>query len=132
LGSLREALAAMAAAGEAGEAMIEADLSFHRAMLLASHNELLAQMEMLIEAGLRVRDQLVHQQGPWPDPVPSHQTVLAAIEAADEEAAVCAMGALLERASREAAELAGEPAGSRRSGRAAASSPARRPKEAIS
>lgn len=132
LEGLREALDAMAAAGEAGEAMIEADLAFHRAMLLASHNELLAQMEMLIEAGLRVRDQLVHRQGPWSDPVPAHLDVLVAIEAGDGERAVMAMHRLLESASKEAAELAGEPAGARPPARKTTRALTRRPKEAIS
>jgi len=132
LDGLREALDAMAAAGEAGEAMIEADLAFHRAMLLASHNELLAQLEMLIEAGLRVRDQLVHRQGPWPDPVPAHREVLAAIERGDGEGAVLAMHRLLESASREAAELAGEPAGARSTSRKKTAGATRRQKEAIS
>jgi DNA-binding FadR family transcriptional regulator len=40
--------------------MVEADLAFHRALLAAAHNELLTSMEVVIEAGLRVRDQIVH------------------------------------------------------------------------
>jgi DNA-binding FadR family transcriptional regulator len=63
----------MSAAGEAGDRMIEADLSFHRALLLASHNELLAETESVIEAPLRMRDQLVHGRAPWKDPMPEHR-----------------------------------------------------------
>lgn len=107
--SLEDAIQGMADAGEAGERMVVADLSFHRAMLLATHNELIAQMETLIEGGLRVRGQLVHRHGPWRDPVPDHREVLAAIASADAGRAASAMHGLLERAAAEATELLDPP-----------------------
>ncbi|MBO0785234.1 MAG: FCD domain-containing protein, partial [Actinobacteria bacterium] len=82
--------------------VIEADLAFHRAVLYAAHNELLGRMEMVIEAGLRARDMLVHNGPDLPDPIPVHQGVLVAIEAGDSAAAETAMLALLDRASRDA------------------------------
>lgn len=57
----------MAAADTNAEATIEADLSFHRALLDAAHNELLSRMEVVIEAGLRIRDEIVHHATHWSD-----------------------------------------------------------------
>jgi len=109
LASLEDAVEGMADAGEAGERMVAADLSFHRALLLATHNELIAQMEMLIEVGLKVRGQLVHRHGPWRDPVPDHREVLAAVASADSDWAASAMRALLEQAAAEVTKLLDAP-----------------------
>ena len=105
LRQLREALDAMGAAGRDAEATILADLAFHRALLLATHNELLTQMEVVIEAGLRVRDQLVHGRGDWKDPLPEHEAVFAAVAAGKGDQASRAIRRLLDRALREAVEL---------------------------
>ncbi|MPY56933.1 FadR/GntR family transcriptional regulator [Streptomyces spongiae] len=99
LDALRQALDAMAAAGTDAEAMVEADLAFHRALLDAAHNELLSRMEVVIEAGLRVRDRIVHGARHFADSIPVHQTLLAAIEAGDPDAAVAAVESLLAQAS---------------------------------
>lgn len=99
LASLRAALDQMAAAGSDAAAVVEADLAFHRAMLDAAHNELLSRMEVVIEAGLRARDAIVHGGEHWPDSVPVHGAIVDAIEAGDGAAAEAAVQALLEQAS---------------------------------
>lgn len=99
LDALRAALQAMAEAGSDGGAVVDADLAFHRALLDAAHNELLRRMEVVIETGLRARDQLVHQGETWPDSVPVHRAIFDAVEASDPFAAERAMQALLEQAS---------------------------------
>ncbi|MBO0823357.1 MAG: FadR family transcriptional regulator [Actinobacteria bacterium] len=95
---LRCALQAMVDAGTDGAAVIEADLAFHRALLYAARNELLSRMEFIIEAGLRARDVIVHNRADWPDSVPVHSAILAAIEAGDAGAAEQAVLALLDQA----------------------------------
>jgi DNA-binding FadR family transcriptional regulator len=115
LEQLRTALQAMTDAGGDATAVIEADLAFHRALLYAAHNELLSRMEMVIEAGLRARDIVVHNRPDWPDSVPVHQAILAALEAGDSAAAEAAMLALLDQASTDTSRAE---AGTRRSRKA--------------
>ncbi|MFJ7969711.1 FadR/GntR family transcriptional regulator [Streptomyces sp. NPDC096324] len=98
LAALDTALDRMAAAGSDAEAVIEADLAFHRALLGAAHNELLTQMEVVIEAGLRVRDRIVHGADAWADAVPAHRAVLDAVRAQDPDAAARAVLSLLVQA----------------------------------
>ncbi|MEV6589741.1 FadR/GntR family transcriptional regulator [Streptomyces acidicola] len=99
LTALRQALDAMAAAGTDTEAMVEADLAFHRALLDAAHNELLSRMEVVIEAGLGIRDRIVHGARHFSDSVPVHEELLQAVEAGDPDAAAAAAQALLAQAS---------------------------------
>jgi len=99
LAALSAALIAMAAADTDTAALIEADLAFHEALLNAAHNELLSRMEVIIGAGLRARDQLVHSRRMWPDSLPVHRAVFEAIQAGDADASYAAMEALLEQAS---------------------------------
>jgi GntR family transcriptional regulator, galactonate operon transcriptional repressor len=77
---------------------VGADLSFHRALLWATGNELLTKMEMFLATGLADRDRLVHTAKPADDPVPSHRKVVARIRAGDPAGAERAMRALLEKA----------------------------------
>ncbi|AUG81187.1 GntR family transcriptional regulator [Kitasatospora sp. MMS16-BH015] len=98
LAALDEALAAMAEAGADGAALVEADLRFHRALLAAAHNELLTRMEVVIETGLRVRNDLVHGADSWADSLPAHRAVLTAVRAQDPEAAEQAVHRLLAQA----------------------------------
>ena len=56
--ALETALDAMARRRRADA--VAADLAFHRALLAATHNELLDRMEVVIETGLAERDRLVH------------------------------------------------------------------------
>lgn len=105
LDELQAAVDVMTSAGAMGPAVIEADLAFHRAMLEAAHNELLSQMEVVIEAGLRVRDQFVHGDGYVPDSAPEHLAILEAVRAGDGVAAAEATRALLQRSLVDVARL---------------------------
>ncbi|WP_326691590.1 MULTISPECIES: FadR/GntR family transcriptional regulator [unclassified Streptomyces] len=106
LAALDGALSAMGAADNGAPEAVEADLAFHRALLAASHNELLERMEMVISTGLAARDRLVHGPGHHPeDPVPSHRAVLEAVRGQDPDAAEAAMRALLHQAAQDLAEL---------------------------
>jgi len=96
LAALDAALDGMAAAGDTAAA-VAADLAFHRALLAATHNELLLRMEVLIETGLAERDRMVHGAG-GDDPVPSHRAVVAAIRRQQPRAAATAMRGLLRKA----------------------------------
>lgn len=105
LAELDEALADMAAAaGPAAE--VAADLRWHRALLQATHNEMLARMDVFIEPALQLRDALVHE-GSADDPVPSHAVVVAAIRRGDARAAAAAVTELLEKAAHDAEDVIG-------------------------
>ncbi|HZC72684.1 MAG TPA: FCD domain-containing protein [Jatrophihabitans sp.] len=106
LDALRTALQAMADAGSDAAAVVAADLMFHRALLDAAHNELLSRMEVVIEAGLRARDLVVHSGETWPDSVPAHRAVLTAIEASDGDAAAAAVETLLQQATIDVQQVA--------------------------
>ena len=95
LAGLTEALRAMRSAASPEE-HIAADLSFHRAVLRAAHNELLESLAPLVEGGLRERDRLVHA-AITADAVQEHAAVVAAIGRRDGAAAEAAMRALLSR-----------------------------------
>jgi DNA-binding FadR family transcriptional regulator len=98
LAGLDAALAAMSKADDSRSA-VDADLAFHRALLVATHNELLERMQTVLESALAARDQLVHgTEDASDDPVPSHQAVLDAVRAQDPGAAEAAMRALLDKA----------------------------------
>lgn len=97
LQALERALEAMAAA-ESVEEATGADLAFHRALLVATHNEFLARMETVIEAGLTARDKLVHGAAHVADPLPRHRTVYEAVRRGQHAAAERAMRDLLQQA----------------------------------
>ena len=78
----------MAAAAHGEGDAVGADLSFHRAVLLATHNELLLRTEIVLEPGLAARDHVVHAAVDDDDPTPAHAAVLDAIRAGDPERAV--------------------------------------------
>lgn len=105
LAALEDALDLMAAAGDDAQAAVEADLAFHRALLAAAHNELLTRMEVVIEAGLRVRDHLVHGADHSSDAVPAHRAVLDAVRAREPEAAARAVEELLAQAAADLRQL---------------------------
>jgi DNA-binding FadR family transcriptional regulator len=99
LRALEDALEAMARARDDSSAVAgEADAAFHRALLNATGNELLARMDLLLEPGLRARDRVVHAQAPIDDPVPSHRAVLDAVRNGDPSRAETAMLDLLAKA----------------------------------
>ena len=105
LTALDAALDAMAAAGADAGAAVAADLSFHRALLAATHNELVLRMEVLIETGLAERDRMVHGNAGTTDPVPSHRAVVDAIRRRNPAQAARAMGKLLDQAIEDVAKL---------------------------
>lgn len=100
LKKLDDALTAMAGSTGDPAGAVQADLAFHRALLAATHNELLERMEVFIENGLAARDRLVHGAA-RDDPVPSHRRVLEAIRARDPDAAELAVRDLLAKARRD-------------------------------
>jgi DNA-binding FadR family transcriptional regulator len=102
---MEAALTVMAADAESNEHTIEADLDFHRTLLNAAGNELLDRMEIVIEAGLRVRDQLVHAGHGWSEAAVAHEAVLAAVRNRDEQTAEDAMRSLLALSARDASTL---------------------------
>ncbi|GGN79666.1 GntR family transcriptional regulator [Streptomyces albiflavescens] len=101
LAALESALEAMGEEDTDATHAVEADLAFHRALLAATHNELLERMEMVIESGLAHRDRIVHSSPHSDDPVPSHRAVLDAVRDQDPQAAEAAMRALLDQAVRD-------------------------------
>lgn len=101
LAALEAALTAMSEQEGGATHAVEADLAFHRALLAATHNELLDRMEMVIESGLAHRDEIVHSSPHGEDPVPSHRAVLDAVRDQDPAAAERAMRALLDQAVRD-------------------------------
>jgi DNA-binding FadR family transcriptional regulator len=101
LAALDGALNAMGRADGDAALAVQADLAFHRALLTATHNELLERMEIVIEVGLAERDRLVHGVGRQDDPVPSHRAVLDAVRAGAPEQAEAAMRDLLDKARRD-------------------------------
>jgi GntR family galactonate operon transcriptional repressor len=102
---LEDAIAAMDDQHSTANHAAEADIAFHAALLQATHNDLLAALEIVIEQGLRQRDLIVHASGAVSDPVPSHQAVLDAVRAGDAPAAEGRMHALLQQASADYAAL---------------------------
>ncbi|AVT32799.1 GntR family transcriptional regulator [Plantactinospora sp. BC1] len=108
LAALDEALAEMSAATDPVTA-VRADLAFHRALLAATHNELVQRMEVVMETGLAERDRLVHGGAPDDDPVPSHRAVVEAIRRTDATGAEQAMRDLLDKAIRDVQKLRRRP-----------------------
>jgi GntR family galactonate operon transcriptional repressor len=95
LAVMRAALAEMEDPAAGPEAIVLADLAFHRGLLLATHNDLLQRMELVIQTALRSRDELVHQSEGVENSAPAHRTVLEAVEIGDMPAAKTAMEQLL-------------------------------------
>lgn len=111
LTALGEALDAMASAGSRVALAVAADLAFHRALLAAAHNEMLARMAVVTSTGLAGRDRLVHRALPGADPVPSHRQVVEAIRAGNPAAADEAMRRLLDEAARDLSNTRGDTQG---------------------
>jgi GntR family transcriptional regulator, galactonate operon transcriptional repressor len=101
LETLRAALGDMADATDPADA----DLRFHKALLTATHNELLERMEVVMATDLAERDRLVHSVEHADDP--AHATVLDAV-AADPAAAEIAMRELLDKAREDLARATAE------------------------
>jgi GntR family galactonate operon transcriptional repressor len=101
LAQIDGALAAMIETGPIGRAAVEADLRFHRALLVAAHNDLMLPMEAVIETGLRARDLLIHDDPGCADPIPMHRLVVTAVRDRDPDQAEARMRDLLAEAERD-------------------------------
>jgi DNA-binding FadR family transcriptional regulator len=95
--ALRRALDDMAGAADDIDAAVAADLAFHRSLFAATHNEMLAQIESLLLAGLRARDTMA-MEARFDADIPSHAAVLKAISKRSGGAAETAMRRLLDHA----------------------------------
>jgi len=87
------AIAAMGGAEATGDGAIEADLSFHRAILAAAHNDLLLQMGNLIGVGLLTSYRISSE--PYSAMLTRHEDVYAAIRDRDPARARQTMESLL-------------------------------------
>lgn len=106
--ALELALEQMVETAEDPAAHAAADVSFHRALLAASGNDLLARIGAVFDAVLRARDELVHRQGRHLDDFrPSHEAVLAAVRDGDPERAHDAMHELIAKSQTDTKEVAG-------------------------
>jgi GntR family transcriptional regulator, galactonate operon transcriptional repressor len=106
---LRGALELMEDATADPAVIVAADLAFHRALLLATHNDLLQRMELIIETALRTRDELVHHSADVENSAPAHRAVLDAIVDGDAAGAEAAMQRLLAVAAVDEARVSGRP-----------------------
>jgi DNA-binding FadR family transcriptional regulator len=104
--ALDAALAEMVRTADDPVAHAAADVAFHRTLLSASGNDLLARIGAVFEAVLRARDELVHREGHREDFEAPHAAVLDAVRDGDAARARDAMGALLEKARSDERELA--------------------------
>jgi len=118
LAALERHLEAMAEAAGESAAEIAADVAFHQALLLATDNELLTRLDVLIGNALETRDRLVHEARP-PDPVPAHRAVLDQVAKGDADGAEGAMRALIARSVEDVARLGASGAPPRQSRRGA-------------
>lgn len=104
LQALQDGLARMRTAGADPHRQVAADLAFHRALLAATHNELLSAIEIAIEPGLARRDGLVHPVQP-DDALPAHEEVIEAIARQRPAHAEAAMKSLLKKAREDLARV---------------------------
>jgi DNA-binding FadR family transcriptional regulator len=90
----------MRARAKHGVGFIEADISFHAAIVSASHNELLDRMTSAISAGLSVSGKVTRQlMGAASASMPLHYAVLEAVQRKSPGTAETAMQQLIRRAS---------------------------------
>lgn len=100
--AIGEAFRAMETAPDVG-ASIEADLAFHRAIVMATGNELLVSFSPAIEASLSVSFRVSRADHMMQDHVvPMHRAVCEPILAKDAAGARAAMHTLLDRSERDA------------------------------
>lgn len=104
LEDMQQALDAMAASREEPDGMVAADVCFHQALLDAAHNELLSRMEVVLAAGLQMRDRFVHHGTHGSDPMPTHRALFEAVRDGDADLAGRTVEALLAQASADLAE----------------------------
>ncbi|MFI1769967.1 FadR/GntR family transcriptional regulator [Streptomyces sp. NPDC020800] len=108
LRTLEAALSAMAEGSGSPGGEDQFDLAFHRALLVAAHNELLARMEVIVESAMAERSKFESRSARCADHVLSHRAVLEAVRRRDPAAAAAAMCHVLDHA-KSAAGRGGDP-----------------------
>lgn len=103
IAAIGEAMATMRRHHGDIEAVTDDDLRLHRAILKATHNELLFRLETLIEAGLRVRHQLAFSINRESTYLDLHAAVVDAITRRQPDEAEAAMRSLVAAAGDDAA-----------------------------
>lgn len=105
--ALEQALQRMVDNAHDPRAHAEADVAFHRRLLAASGNDLLARIGSVFEAVLRVRDELVHGAGRHVDDFRGpHEAVLDAVRDGDGDRADAAMRDLIAKSRSDTREVA--------------------------
>jgi DNA-binding FadR family transcriptional regulator len=104
LQALQAALTAMSEAGDDPDPMAAADVQFDRTALESAHNELLSRMDVILAAGLPVRDQILHHSRAGTDPMQAHRALYDAIADRDADLAGRTVEALLAQATEDLAE----------------------------
>jgi DNA-binding FadR family transcriptional regulator len=104
LADIENAVDIMDKAAPASTASIDADIAFHRSILVASGNAFLVAFAPAIEASLRIAFGLQRQACPTPEHfVPDHRAIMDAIRRGDAETARSSVRRLLLLAETEAA-----------------------------
>lgn len=100
---IEAAMSALAATFASTEAASHAaaDLVFHRAVLAASGNELLARFEVVLEPALHARNELAFEHETTTEFLDSHRAVVEAIVAQDADRAHAAMTTLMAQSARD-------------------------------
>ncbi|MBH0117122.1 FadR family transcriptional regulator [Salinibacterium sp. NG253] len=100
---IEAAMTALAATFESTEVTshVAADLAFHRAILAASGNELLARFEVVLEPALHARNELAFENETTTQFLDDHRAVVTAIVTQDAEAAHTAMKLLMDQSNRD-------------------------------
>lgn len=104
-GAASRGAASRGAASHAAASHAAADLAFHRAVLAASGNELLARFEVVLEPALHARDELAFENETTTQFLVEHQAVVTAIVAQDADAAQAAMKLLMDQSNRDSEAL---------------------------
>ena len=115
LADIEAAMVALAATFESAEAAshIAADLAFHRAVLAASGNEVLARFEVVLEPALHARNELAFEHETTTHFLDSHQAVVDAIVAGDAKRAHSAMTLLMDQSARDSEAIVSKDAAGR-------------------
>ncbi|TDN91572.1 FadR/GntR family transcriptional regulator [Microbacterium sp. BK668] len=87
------------------EALIQADLDFHRAILLAAGNELLQRFEVILEPALKARDALLHGRPADETFLDAHRAIRDAIAEGGADAAFDMMTQMMTRAAEDVKEV---------------------------
>lgn len=103
IAAITDAWHALEAADRANEpdAIFEADVDFHRALLHAAGNPLLSELSSLVEVALSTRREIVAREGFAPGALAAHGAVAAAVEEHDAALASQSMLELIRRSERE-------------------------------